>query len=74
MHNLYIMWLYVLLFVSCKVSVDAFSLLYFKLLIQIGVYLYLVLKCIGNLLAYVAALFVSSFCLLLNLSILWDSA
>ena len=33
MHNLYIMWLYALRFVTCKVSVDALSLLYFKLLL-----------------------------------------
>ena len=31
MHSLYIMWLYALLFVTYKVSVDAFSLLYSKL-------------------------------------------
>ena len=31
MHYLYIMWLYALQFVTCKVSVDAFSLLYSKL-------------------------------------------
>ena len=33
MYNLYIMRLYVLRFVTCKVSVDAVSLLYSKLLI-----------------------------------------
>ena len=33
MHNLHIMWLYALRFVTCKVSVDAFSLLYSKLLL-----------------------------------------
>ena len=32
LHNLYIMWLSALRFVSGKVSVDAFSLLYSKLL------------------------------------------
>ena len=31
MHNLYIMWNYALRFATCKVSVDAFSLLYSKL-------------------------------------------
>ena len=33
MHNLYIMWLYVLRFDTCKVSVDAFSLCYSKLIL-----------------------------------------
>ena len=33
MHNLYIMWLYALPFVTCKVDVNAFSLLYSKLLL-----------------------------------------
>ena len=33
MHNLYIMWLYALQFVTCKASVDAFSLFNSKLLI-----------------------------------------
>ena len=32
MHVLYIMWFFALRFVRCKVSVDAFSLLYSKLL------------------------------------------
>ena len=62
-HYLYIMWLYDLQFVTCKISVDAFSFLYIKLLLQNLVYLYLVpflLNHIGNLLAYVAALFVIS--------------
>ena len=33
MHNLYVMWFYALQFVTYKVSVNAFSLLYSKLLI-----------------------------------------
>ena len=33
MHNLYILWLYALRFVTYKGSVDAFSLLYSKLLL-----------------------------------------
>ena len=33
MHNSYIMWFVTLRFVSCKITVDAFSLLFFKLLI-----------------------------------------
>ena len=32
MHNLYIMWLYPLRFVTCKDSLDTFNLLYSKLL------------------------------------------
>ena len=48
---------------------DAFSLLYSKLYLQNSVYLYLVpllLHRIGNLLAYVAALFATSVCRLLS--------
>ena len=33
MHNSYIKWLYALRFVTCKVSVDAFSFSYSKLLL-----------------------------------------
>ena len=33
MHDFYITWLYALRFVTCKVSVDVFSLLYSKLLL-----------------------------------------
>ena len=33
MHNLYILWLYALQFLTCKVGMDAFSLLYSKLLL-----------------------------------------
>ena len=41
MHNLYIMWLYALRFVTCKVSVDDFSLLYSKLLLaQLSLFVY----------------------------------
>ena len=63
MHNIYIRWFYALRFVACKISVDAFRLLGSKLLLANCVYLYLVPflpNCIGNLLAYVAALFVTS--------------
>ena len=49
MNNLYIMWLYALRFVTCKVGVH----LYFVQLLLNG---------IGNLLAYVAFSFVSSVC------------
>ena len=59
------MWLYASRFVICKASVDAFSFLFSKLLLAKCVSLYLVsilLNGIGNLLAYVASLFVSSVC------------
>ena len=70
MHNLLIMWRYALRFVTCKVSVDAFSLFYSKLLsakLSLFVMVRLLLNCIGKLLAYVAALFVTSVCKLLSL-------
>ena len=60
-HNLYIMWLYDLRFITCKISVDAFSLLYSKLLLAKFVFVLFLLHRIGNLLAYVAALLVASF-------------
>ena len=65
MHNLCIMWIYALRFVTCKVTVDAFSLLYSKLLLAKLSLFYVVpllLNCFGNLLAYVAALFVTYVC------------
>ena len=34
MHNLFIKWLYAFLFITCKVSVDAFRLLYSYLFLQ----------------------------------------
>ena len=41
MHNLYIMWLYALQYVTCKVSVDAFSLLYSNLLFaKLGLFVF----------------------------------
>ena len=64
------MWFYALQFVTCKVIVDNFSLLYSKLLHANCVYLYLVpflLYGIGKLLAYVAAFFVTSVCRPLSL-------
>ena len=56
-HNLYIMWLYALQFVTCKVSVDAFSLLYSKLLIaKLSLFVFVAEShSQQNLLAYVAA-------------------
>ena len=76
MHILYIMCLYALRFVACKVSVDAFSLLYSKLILnnfklQNCVCLYLVpilLNRFGNLLACLAALFVTFACRWLRVS------
>ena len=61
MHNLYIMWPHALIFVTCKVSVDALRFLYSKLMFAKSC-----LFVFGatfaelhwrNLLAYVAALF-----------------
>ena len=58
------MWLYALWFVTCKVSVDAFSLLYSKLfLAKLSVFVFGATFAEWrhyNLLAYVAALFVTS--------------
>ena len=62
------MWLYALRFVTCKVIVDVFCLLYSKLMIAKLSLFVLVLNRIGNLLAYVAALFVTSVCRLSSLS------
>ena len=56
-----IMWLNALRLVSCKFSVDAFSLLYSKLLLAklcLFVFCATFAEWHGNLLAYVAALFV----------------
>ena len=33
MHSLYIMWFYALRFATCKVSLNAYSLVYYKLLL-----------------------------------------
>ena len=61
------MCLYAFQFCTCKVRVDAFSLLYSKLLFAKSSCLVpILLHRIGNLLAYVAALYVSSICLLLS--------
>ena len=63
MHNLYTMWLYALRFVTCKICADAFNLLFSLITCKIDFFLYLVpllLNRNGNLLAYVAALFVTS--------------
>ena len=52
-------------FVNCKVSVDAFSLFYSKLLLaKLNLFVFgaTFLNRIGNLLAYVVALFVTSVC------------
>ena len=70
MHILFIMWLYALRFISCKVSVDAFILLYSKLLLaKLSLFVCdVVLNSIGNLLAYLAALFVTIVCRLLSLT------
>ena len=71
MHNSYLMWLCVLRFVTCKVSVDAFGLLFSKLLLAKLNLIFLVpllLNCFGILIAYLAALFVTSVCRLLSLS------
>ena len=63
MHILLIMWLYAVHVVTFKVCVDCFSLLYSNLLLgkwcpfEFGSIL---LNRIGNLLAYIAALFVTS--------------
>ena len=76
MHSLYIMWLCALRFVTCKVSVYYNPNYY----LQSWVYLYLMrflLNGTGNLLAYVAALFVTSVCRLPSLhdwgDSVWDS-
>ena len=66
MHNLYMMRIYDFQFITCKLSVDAFSFFYIPTYyLQNCVYLYLVpllLHRICNLLAYVAALLVTSVC------------
>ena len=70
MHNLYIIWLYALQFVTSKVSVDAFSLLYSKLLhakLSVFVCSAILLSLIGKFLAYVAVLLVTSDFRLLSL-------
>ena len=57
MFNFYMMWLYALQFVTCRVSVDAFSLLYSSYCMQNWVYLFqvlILLNLMGKLLAYVA--------------------
>ena len=72
MHNLYKIRFYAFEFISCKISVDAVSLLYSKLLLAklcrftFGAALLLLLHSIGSLLAYVAVLLVSSVCGLLR--------
>ena len=69
MHNLYIMRLCSFQFISCKISVDAFSLIYSKLLLAklcLFVFGDTFAASIGNLLAYVASLFVTSVCRLLT--------
>ena len=63
MPNFYITWLHALRSDTCKVSVDAFNLVLNRIRNT-----YLVLNRIGNLLAYVAALFVTSVYRLLSLS------
>ena len=63
------MWFYALRFVSCKLGVDAFSFLYFKLLhakLSLFVFVPLLRNGIGRLLAYAAAFFVISVCRLLS--------
>ena len=68
MRNLYIMWPYVLRFILCKIIVDAFSWLYSKLLMaKLSVFVFGA-ESLGNSLAFVAALFVTSVCRLLSLS------
>ena len=67
-HNLNIMWLYALQAVTCKVSVDGFSLLYSKLLIaKLSLFIFGA-ESHWQLLAYVAALFVTSVFRLISLS------
>ena len=62
MRYLYIVWFYALRFVTCKVSVFAFSLLYFKLsLAKLSLFVF-------------GALFVTSVCRLLSLRGLVNSA
>ena len=59
--NLYIIWLYGFEFVTCKVSVDAFSLLYYKLLqAKLGLFVFgaTLLNLISNL--FYITLFVTS--------------
>ena len=59
------MWLHAFRFITYKVSLDAFVCYIPNYFLQNFVYLYLVpllLNCIGNLLAYVAASFVTSGC------------
>ena len=59
MHNLYIMWLYALRFVTCKVSVDAFSFLYFYTNLNLFVFGATFGELIGDLLlVYVYMLFI----------------
>ena len=56
-------------FFMCKISVDAFSFLYSKILLAklcLCVFDATLLHSIGNLLAYVAVLYASSFCRLLS--------
>ena len=65
MHYLYIMWLYALRFVTCKVCVDAFSLLYSKLLLA-NLYLFVfsatVVELHSQFISICSSLFVTSFC------------
>ena len=62
------MWLYALHFVLCKVIVDEFSKLYFKLFF-VQVYLVpLLLNGIGKFLAFVTAFFETSFYFFITLS------
>ena len=71
MHNSYLMWFCALRFVTCKVSVDGFGLLFSKLLLAKLNLIFLVpllLNWFGILLAYLAALFMTSVCRLLSLS------
>ena len=63
MHNLYILWVNAFHFIICKISVIAFTLLYSKLLLaKLCLFLFGATWCIGYLLAYVAALFVTTVC------------
>ena len=68
MHNLFIMGLYALRFVTCKVGVDAFSWLYSKLIIAKFSLFVFGAESHWHFLAYVAALFVTSVRRLLSLS------
>ena len=62
--------IYSLQFVTCESSVDAFSLLYSEsLLVKLSLFLFgaTFAELLGNLLAHVAALFLTSVCWLLSL-------